>query len=106
MGWDATLSHLPFHRLRREATAYLEARNIDFADVGSTFPNLNSGELMMLDGDQRRFSDKDFVQNRYFMASNIFNDLSDSDFRILESEWVLEKKWQQAGVWIELYRKN
>lgn len=106
MGWDATLSHLPFHHLRREATYYLDARKIDFGDVGSTFPNLNSGEFMMLDGDERRFSDKDFVQNRYFMASNVFNDLSDDDFRILETEWTLEKKWQQAGVWIELYRKN
>lgn len=106
MGWDATLSHLPFHRLRRDAMTYIEAQKIDFREVGSTFPNLGSGEQVMLNGDERRFSPKDWAHNRYFMASNIFNDITDEDFRVLASEWVLEMRWQQAGVWIELYRKK
>ena len=106
MGWDATLAHLPFHRLRSEAVQYLEENGIDFNTVGSTFPNLNTGENTMLNGDQRRFADKDFLQNDYFFASNVFNDITDSDFKTLKNEWVLQKKWQHSGVWIELYKKK
>lgn len=106
MGWDATLAHLPFHRLRAGALDYLDARGIGFNTVGSVFPNLNTGENMLLNGDSRHFADKDLLRNNYFFASNIFNDLSDTDFEVLQNEWVLEKKWQQSGVWIELYRRK
>lgn len=106
MGWDSTLAHLPFHRLRAEALGYLDANGIDFKTVGSVFPNLNTGENMLLNGDPRHLADKDLLRNDYFFASNIFNDLSDNDFETLRNEWILEKKWQQSGVWVELYRRK
>jgi len=105
MGWDATLAQLPYHRLRAEAVIFLEKEKIDFQTVGSAFPNLNTGENLLLNGDQRRFADKDFAQNKYFFASNIFNDLSEADFDTLRQDFVLIKKWEQAGVWVEIYRR-
>lgn len=106
MGWDATLAHLPYHRLRAEAVAYLEEQDIDFQLVGSAFPNLNTGENLLLNGNYRRFADKDFSQNEYFFTSNVFNDVNEADYQVLDREWVLIKKWQQAGVWIEIYRRK
>lgn len=106
MGWDSTLGHLPYHQLRAEAVAFLEKENIDFQTVGSAFPNLNTGEHLMLDGDRRRFAEKDFSKNQYIFASNIFNDLSETDYDVLRRDWVLTKKWQQANIWIEIYQRG
>jgi len=106
VGWDSTLAHLPYHRLREEAVAFLDKEKIDFQTVGSAFPNLNTGENLMLNGDYRRFADKNFVQNEYIFASNVFNDISESDYDILRQKWLLIKKWEQAGVWIEIYRRE
>ncbi|HRI59555.1 MAG TPA: hypothetical protein PK228_07520 [Saprospiraceae bacterium] len=106
MGWDSTLAHLPYHRIRAEAVAYLDENEIDFNTVGSAFPNLNTGENLMLNGDQRRFADQNLLQNDYFFASNVFNDISETDFGMLQRDWILVKKWQQSGVWIELYKRR
>lgn len=106
MGWDATLAHLPYHHLRAQAVAFLDKEKIDFQTVGSAFPNLNTGENLLLNGDCRRFADKNFVQNEYIFASNVFNDLSESDYDTLRENWRLKKKWEQAGVWIEIYRRK
>lgn len=105
MDWDSTLAHQPWHQLRVEALAYLESRNIDFQKVGSAFPNLATGEELMLNGDQRRFADLDFKQNRFIFASNILNDLQESDYAQLATGWILQKRFERAGVWIELYER-
>jgi hypothetical protein len=67
---------------------------------------LNTGENLLLDGDQQRFADLDFARNEYVFASNVFNDISENDFETLRRDWVLLKKWQQAGVWVEIYRRK
>jgi hypothetical protein len=106
MGWDATLAHLPYHDLRKEALEYLDRENIDFQTVGSAFPNLNTGENLLLNGDERRFAYKDYATNRFVFASNIFNDFSEADYVILNKDWVMMKRFEKAGVWIEIYRRK
>lgn len=106
MGWDATLAHLPYHDLREKAIVYLDTEKIDFQKVGSFFPNLNTGENLMLNGDYRYFSEKDFSRNEYIFISNVFNDISDADYFILKHHWFLIKEWQQAGVRIAIYQKR
>jgi hypothetical protein len=92
--------------LRAEAVAFLEEKKVDFQTVGSAFPNLNTGEHLLLNGDQRRFADKDFSHNQYIFASNIFNDFSESDYDILHRDWVLIWQKKRAGVWVEIYTKR
>jgi hypothetical protein len=106
MDWDSTLAHWPYHGLRQEAVLFLESNNIDFAEVGSAFPNLNTGENLLLNGDQRQFSKKDFALNQYIMASNVFNDFSEADYGILSAEWRLIWQKKTSGVWIEIYAKK
>jgi hypothetical protein len=106
MGWDATLAHLPYHGLRARAISYLESEKIDFQTVGSFFPNLNTGENVMLNGDNRRFADKDFARNKYMFVSNVFNDISGTEYLLLQNEWSKLKEWQQAGVWVAIYRQR
>lgn len=107
MDWDSTLAHLPYHAMRHEAVAFLEKKGVDFQTVGSAFPNLNTGEHLLLNGDERQFAPLNFEENRFVLASNVFNDINELDYRRLERDWVLLKKWQhQVGVWMVLYEQR
>lgn len=103
MDWDATLAHRPYHGLRADMVEYVKKEGIGFATVGSAFPNLGSGEQISLDGDDRRFAEKDFRQNRYMLASNVFNDFSAAELDELERDWILLKRNEANGVWLALY---
>ena len=39
-GWDATLAHLPYYKLRTETLEYLKNEHIDIEKVSSFFPNI------------------------------------------------------------------
>lgn len=106
MGWDSTLAHWPYHKLRAEALQFLESSNIDFSLVGTAFPNINTGEALMLNGDLRQFSAKDFSVNKYVMASNIFNDFSEADFEALSRNWKLIWRGKKGAVWMEVYARR
>lgn len=106
MDWDATLAHRPYPTLRVQALQYLDSLKVDYSTVGSAFPNLNSGEMLLLNGDQRKFEPLNFEQNEWVMASNIFNDLDLPEYAVLESHWDLVQEWKKRGVWIQLFRKK
>jgi hypothetical protein len=106
MDWDATLAHQPYHALRAQAMAYLDQEGIDYQQVGTAFPNLNTGVDLMLNDDIRRFSVIRYDQNQLIFVSNIMNDVEVSDYHRLEAEWVRVRRFEQAGVWIELYRRK
>ena len=106
MDWDSTLAHQPYHRLRAEAVDYLEKQGVDYQTVGSAFPNLNTGENLLLNGDQRQFTHLDWQLNKYIFASNVCNDFSNSDYERLHRDWDLLYRQAQAGVWVEIYRRR
>lgn len=106
MGWDATLAHLPYHKLRAQMLAYIDTHQIPIESIGSAFPNNNSGEALLLNGDNRCFAEKDWLHNDYMLVSNIFNDFSANDIQRLERDWTLTKRLEQSGVWLALYKKT
>lgn len=106
MGWDATLAHLPYHKLRASMVAYIDRQKIPFECIGSAFPNNNSGETLLLNGDTRAFPEMDWRKNDYMLVSNIFNDISAADFQRLEQTWVPVKQSAQGGIWMVLYKKR
>lgn len=105
MDWDSTLAHWPYHSLRADAATFLESRNIDFTKLGTAFPNINTGENLMLNGDRRQFSAKDFSKNQYVMASNVYNDFSEADYEELSRNWRLVWQKKKGGVCIEIYER-
>ena len=105
MDWDSTLAHRSYHPLREEMCQQLDIQNIPWTKVGSAFPNLNTGEHLKLNGDQRMFSEFSTRENQYVLVSNVFNDLEASDFQLLKEQWILEKHLQRGSVWMSLYRK-
>lgn len=106
MDWDSTLAHLPYHPLRAEAMRFFEENQIDLKQVGTTFPNLNTGENLLLNGDERSLSPLNFDTNEWIMTSNVFNDVDEEEYEVLERDWQRAKRWQQAGVWMEVWRRN
>lgn len=106
MDWDSTLAHRPYHRLRAEMLAYIEKEKIPFSGIGTAFPNVNYGEHLLLNGDRRTFSEKNYLKNEYILASNVFNDFSETDYEVLQREWLPVNKLEHCGVWLVLYRKH
>jgi len=106
MDWDSTLAHWPYHALRADALQYLESNNVDFQTVGTAFPNLNTGENLLLNGDLRVFSQLNLAQNKFVFTSNVFNDISLSDYHQLKTNWMLVWREERMGVFIEIYERR
>jgi hypothetical protein len=106
MGWDATLAHLPYHEQHRNGVNLLRDKGIDFQDVGTFFPNVNTLENLTLNGDTSSFSPINLQKNHYVFVSNIYNDFEKNDLRELEQNWTLffsEK--HPNGVWLKIFQK-
>lgn len=102
--WDSTTAHLPWHDLRADAVRFLDSYHVDFSTVGSAFPNLNTGENLLLNGDERQFAPLNFDQNQWVFASNIFNDIERVHYEYLERNWTLVYRQERCGVWVEVWR--
>ncbi len=103
MGWDATLAHRPYHALRAAAVQFLEKEGISLERVGTAFPNRNTGEHLLLDGDNRLWAAFDPKTNECALISNVFNDVSPQDRAYLRQHRRLLWRAQKRGVWIEIY---
>ncbi len=106
MDWDCTLAHRSYHTLRADMLSYLAARDIRVGSVGSAFPNLATGEEMLLNGDTTAFAPLDIERQRYVLTSNVFNDIDMPQYRYLAGRRRLEKRLECAGVWMELYAEK
>lgn len=73
MGWDATLAHRPYYKLRDDALVFLKEKNIPLNKVGTGFPNLDSREFLELNGDTSSFQSYASKDLKYILWSNVFN---------------------------------
>jgi hypothetical protein len=105
-GWDGTLLHLAYHPLRAEAVAWLDAQGVDFQEIGTCFPNINTGEHLLLDGDQRRMAPLDLERQTWVVASNVYNDLNAAEYAALERDYRVVWTREHAGVWVRVYRRK
>jgi len=103
-GWDATLAHLPYYELRKEAIRYLDSSKISFKDVTTFFPNTATLDAIDLNGDERNFDNFD-GKSKYVFYSNAFNVL-DSDFEKIDKNYILEKRFENHRIFICLYRRK
>ncbi len=91
-GWDSSLAHLPYYNLRNKAIEFMKERNIAPEDTKSWFPNLSSSGIIDLSNETHRFSDRDLSNCNYCLYSNIFNDISDSEYDQIKTWKVLYSK--------------
>jgi len=104
-GWDSTLAHLHYYKLRNEMLKYMEENNISINETASSFPNTAELKYLDLSNNSTSFSEINLDENKYFFYSNIFNNLTDSEIDKLKSEYKLLNECKSFGVFVSLYEK-
>lgn len=105
-GWDATLAHLPYYKLRHEAISYLDANKINLKDVDTFFPNYFTLDEIDLNNDKRGFDSYTLGNgSKYIFYSNIFN-VEDATYDYIMSNYVPEKEFRKNGVYIIILKKK
>lgn len=102
-GWDSTLAHLPYYKLRNQAITYLEDENINFKDVQSFFPNTATLDRIDLNNDSRNFNNFD-GESKYVFYSNIFN-IDDTIYDLITKKYQVVKTFKRNGIFIIIYKK-
>lgn len=105
-GWDATLAHWPYYRLRSQVLHYIEREGISLADVGTAFPEIGPLDERDLSGRQDGMAEKALHRQRYIFYSNIMNDFSDAELQTLDTHWHIR---HQVGGWpvrVVLYERK
>lgn len=107
-GWDASLAHLPYYKLRKEFLSFVEDENIAIENIGCTFPNDSEFKYMDLNDSPAKHTSLDLDNNPFVLYSNIYNDFSNADVERLESgkEFALLKEFKKGGVFLKLYKRT
>lgn len=103
-GWDASLAHLPYWKLRKKAIDFLDKDGITINETATFFPNRTKIDNIDLNNDYRSFigfSGKE----EYVFYSNVFN-LSDEDLLAIETNYLLIKRFEKNRVFVEIYHKK
>ena len=102
-GWDSTLAHLPYYKLRNQTISYFEHEHINFKDVESFFPNTATLDKIDLNNDSRNFNNFE-GKSKYVFYSNIFN-IDDTIYDRITKEYKVVKYFKNRGVFITIYKK-
>ena len=102
--WDSSLAYLPFFELRKKAINYMKEHDIEFRETGSEFPNTAPFGITDLKDTDEGFTEKNLSGNRYFLYSNVFNDISDNEYAILHKNWIELQTFKKCGVYVTLYK--
>ncbi len=105
-GWDASLAHWPYYELRSQMNQYMHQNKINIGDVGCSFPNLAEQKYLDLSESTMSHANKDLLHNYYFLYSNLYNDISSEDFRLLECDYKTIHTLEKNGVCLILYQRK
>jgi hypothetical protein len=114
-GWDSTLAHLPYYKLRNEMIQYIDNQGINHTDIGTAFPNLRPSKWVDLveNTEGSHFSALDFEKNHYIFYANVMNDFNKTELDILAKNWQVVKRLDSQNplthgtlVEIVLYKRN
>lgn len=103
-GWDATLAHLPYYKLREEALHFIKEESIPLGNVSGGFPYNLTGKCIDLNNDTTTFSRLPVEGSPYVLYSNISNDYTDQQLHTFKEDWVPVKKFGGWPVRFVLYR--
>jgi len=105
-GWDSTLAHYPYYKLRVKMLDYMEDNQIKVKNVACVFPNTFEFKYIDLSDNMQKHQEKNLDINKYVLFSNIYNDYFVYEMNRLESDFILVKEFKQRGVFIRLYKNN
>lgn len=102
MGWDATPAHFNYYSLRDNLLKFIQKNNIEINNVAAGFPNIDSQEILSLNGDTSRFQSYHLKNTDYILWSNVFNYPDELITEIQNYELIYEEK--KRGVFMRLYK--
>ena len=105
-GWDASLAHLPYYKLRQQILEDMKIKNISISEVACVFPNNGEQRYMDLSESNIKHSAFDHEQSKYVLYSNVYNDFTDEDIKILSTKYIVLSRHQKMGVFMTLYKKK
>jgi len=105
-GWDATLAHLPYYKLRKEMFDFIKFNKIDFAQVGAYFPMADENKYIDLIDDKIKIEPFSSEKHKFVIYSNIFNDVSDNEIDIFFKDYKIIKYSERYGVKMILFKVN
>jgi hypothetical protein len=103
-GWDATLAHIPYYKLRRQMIRYIDSEEIDFDKVGTEVPNASPLKYIDLTDDERSFTKKNLDKCEYIFYSNIYNTFTDEFLKELKTNWIIIEEYRLMQVRVILYK--
>ncbi len=103
-GWDATLAHLPYYKLRRDMINYIEMKKMPFDKIGTEVPNASPLKYIDLSEDERFFTKKNLENCEYIFYSNIYNMFTDDFLQELKNEWTIVEEYKLLQVRVTLYK--
>jgi hypothetical protein len=104
-GWDSTLAHLPYYRLKARMIDYLDERGIPLQQVGTAFPEIGPQYYKDLSERTSGFAPKNLSKQRYILYSNVMNDFTDGERVRLREDWKRLHELRSGGIKMILYRK-
>jgi hypothetical protein len=106
-GWDCTLLHAHFFKLKSDFDRFLNAKHIDKTEVGTVFPIHASRQQYYFSDDTVRMQnvhDKDILDYKYILYSNFGNDFSNQQLDELKS-WKILKQEKNGFCEMILYKQ-
>ncbi len=101
-GWSASLAHVTYFELRREAIHYMDEHNIPVEQCGTFFPNSVKISEVDLANDTREFPY--FKHQEFAFYSNVYN-LSDEELEQLDNAYAEIHQFKKGLVSITLYKR-
>ena len=105
-GWDSTLGHLPYYKLRSEMIQYLDGTEVSIVSVGTGFPMIGEMEYLDLNDRKEGFHEKEIEKDLYILYSNISNDFSDEELLKLETDFEIVEEKNRGQVCMILYKRK
>ncbi|MBK8699693.1 MAG: hypothetical protein IPN29_09135 [Saprospiraceae bacterium] len=105
-GWDASLAHWPYYRLRLEMNTFMHEKEISITEVGSAFPNLAEWRYLDLSDSKIKHAARNLPHTKYFLYSNMYNEITPTDANILNSQYRDIKSIKNAGIRMVLYQRK
>lgn len=102
-GWDASLAHLHYYDLRENILSDMKSHNININEVACVFPNHSEQRFMDLSNFTTKHSPFDHTKSKYVLFSNVYNDYTEDDKKVLDRQYKILSHHQKMGVFMTLY---
>lgn len=103
-GWDASLAHRPYLNLWAEASKHIDTNGIQYDQIGTAFPNVNSIRSLTLEDNKTAFSPMIIGSSKYLLVSSIMNEIKEEDLTLIHKEYTLVRSWQEGGLTMEFWK--